>query len=942
MVAIALLGAALGPSSARASFGFEHLDVRFVNSDGSVSMQAGSHPFAMKLTTDFNVDSGGNPEGAPKDLVIDQPAGFVADPTAVPRCSSADFLTLRHVGEPFEETAIPSCPDSTALGFIGARSPGELAPSDFGTLYNLIPSPGSVIKVGFRVLSSFVTVEGGVRSSGENNAFLSLANITQGAPIAGSEATVWGNPVEGVHDAQRGACFFPPAGDKCSADIPARPFLTLPRSCRGPLATLFEMDSWQNPGTFVKAPPVLTHDESEPPSPLGTLGCGTLGFAPRATGAPSTDQAESPSGLDFSVDVNDEGLTSTKGIAQSDIKKAVVTLPEGVTINPSTAEGLATCSEGDLEGETIDSEPGEGCPQASKVGTVEVETPLLEGKLLKGQLFVATQDENPFHTLIALYMVIKDPGLGILVKVPGKVEPDPKTGQIITTFGEEPFPLPQFPLSHVRFHLREGGRSPLITPPTCDSDPSTPKLDPYTITATFTPWANPEDPLSATSDFQISKGVGGGPCPAGGLPPFKPGFTAGSINNSAGRYSPFYMRLTRQDGEQDMTKFSTTLPPGMVGKIAGLSKCPEAQIAAARTKSGRQELASPSCPPGSKIGRTLAGAGVGSQLTYVPGSLYLAGPIGGDPLSVVAITPAVAGPFDAGTVVVRVALTLNPITAEVEVDGSHSEPIPHILKGIVLKLRDLRVYADRPNFTLNPTSCQPSSTRATLFGSFLDVFNPADDVPASLASRFQAADCAALGFKPGLRFRLKGGTKRGDHPAFEAVVTPRAGDANFKSAVVTLPRSAFLDQAHIRTICTRVQFAAKSCPAGSIYGKATVQTPLLDEPLSGPVYLRSSNHNLPDLVVALHGIVDITVSSRIDSHKGGIRNSFEAVPDAPFSRFELSLPAGKKGLIVNSRNLCAHDSRATVRFTGQNGKQDNFSPLVRATGCAKGAGSSKR
>jgi hypothetical protein len=319
----------------------------------------------------------------------------------------------------------------------------------------------------------------------------------------------------------------------------------------------------------------------------------------------------------------------------------------------------------------------------------------------------------------------------------------------------------------------------------------------------------------------------------------------------------------------------------------------------------------------------------------VGGSLYLAGPINGDPLSVVSITPALAGPFDAGTVVVRVALKLNPKTAEVEADGSKSDPIPHILKGIPLNVRDLRVYADRPNFTLNATSCKASKAKATLFGSFIEALNPADDVPVGLATRYQAANCAALGFKPKLSIKLKGGTKRGGHPALTAVLKPRPGDANLSEAVVTLPHSAFLDQAHIRTICTRVQFAAAGgngagCPKGSIYGQVKAFSPLLDEPLVGPAYLRSSNHNLPDLVYALHGIVDFEASARIDSIHGGIRASFEAIPDAPISKAVIEMQGGKKGLIINSRNLCAAKNRANLELSGQNGKAYDFKPVVGA------------
>jgi hypothetical protein len=291
----------------------------------------------------------------------------------------------------------------------------------------------------------------------------------------------------------------------------------------------------------------------------------------------------------------------------------------------------------------------------------------------------------------------------------------------------------------------------------------------------------------------------------------------------------------------------------------------------------------------------------------------------------------VAGPFDAGTVVVRLALTLNPESAEVEVDGAASDPIPHILKGIPLKVRDIRVYVDRPDFIINPTSCDPSEAKATLFGSFLDVFDPADDLPVGLGSRYQAANCLNLPFKPKLSLKLNGGTRRGDHPALKAVLNAREGDANIGGAVVTLPKSAFLDQAHIRTICTRVQFAAKACPPGAQYGYAKAITPLLDEPVEGPVYLRSSNHKLPDLVAALHGLVDVNVVGRIDSYRGGIRSSFETVPDAPVTKFVLTMRGGKKGLVVNSRDLCVRPSRADARFTGQNGVAHNFRPGVRAS-----------
>jgi len=374
----------------------------------------------------------------------------------------------------------------------------------------------------------------------------------------------------------------------------------------------------------------------------------------------------------------------------------------------------------------------------------------------------------------------------------------------------------------------------------------------------------------------------------------------------------------------------------VLGKLAGVGKCPEAAIATAKAKTGKAELSNPSCPSGSQIGRILAGAGVGSVLTYVGGKIYLAGPYKGAPLSVVVITPAVAGPFDVGTVVVREGLDLDPETAEVQVDGAASDPIPHILAGIPLKLRDLRVYVDRDKFILNPTSCDPSATKAVLFGSFLDVFSPADDIAVNLSDRFQAANCRNLGFGPKLKLSLKGGTRLGDFPGLRATLKARPADANIGAVQVTLPRSAFLEQAHLNNICTRVQFRAENCPKGSIYGHARAITPLLEDPIEGPVLLRSSNHKLPDLVIALKGLVDVNVVSRIDSHKGALRSSFESVPDAPIDKFVLTMKGGKKGLIVNSRNLCAARSRAKVTFSGQNGKVSKLRPVLKARCGGKG------
>jgi hypothetical protein len=920
LTTMALIALGTAPA-ARADFGIHDFEAAVVNQDGSPATQAGSHPFAVstsfKLNTRLNSVLKVIPDGEAKEVRFKLPAGFAGSPLAAPTCSTTDFLTI-------DGNGYPACADNTAVGATRVEV-DNFHPAE--PVYNLVPPPGVAAKLGFIAINTPITVEVGLNEDPPYNIVAAGANIPQTIFFYGARFQLWGVPGDKAHDPFRGRClshagegkeFISVGNCPGSSDLP---LITLPRSCNGPLVTSYEATSWQEPD----AEP----DKGSFASP-GMTGCSKLeGFSPRIESLPTTASAETGTGLDFNVDIHDEGLTNPTGYAQSDIKKAVVTLPEGMTINPSVGEGLGVCTPAQLKRETLRSIPGAGCPGSSKLGTLHVTTPLVK-EAIDGEIFLAPQDdasttqagaENPFDSLIALYFVLKNPTLGAILKLPVKVEPDPLTGQILVTLDDSP----EVPIDHFNAHLRTGARAALITPNACGT---------HTTKTVFTPSANPTEPFTTSATFQVTSGVNGGPCPPGGVPPFHPDFQAGAINNNAGSFSPFNMRLIRSDGEQDMTKFSSVLPPGELGSLAGVSKCPDSAIDVAKAKTGRQELASPSCPANSLIGHTLAGAGVGNSLTYVGGQVYLGGPFHGDPLSVISITPAVAGPFDAGTVVVHLALTLNPKTAEVEVDGAASDPIPHILKGIVLKVRDLRVYVDRPNFTLNPTSCEESSAKGTLFGSYLNVFDPSDDRPVDLSTRYQAANCLNLGFKPKLDLKLKGGTKRGGHPGLTATYTPRKGDANVKGLVVRLPRSAFLDQAHIRTICTRVQFAAKACPKGAQYGFIKAWTPLLDTPLEGPVYLRSSNHKLPDLVFDLHGLVDVEVATRIDSAQGGIRASIESAPDAPLSKVVVQMQGAKKGLIVNSRDLCVKKSKADVEFTGHNGKEFDSKPVMRAD-CGK-------
>jgi hypothetical protein len=520
--------------------------------------------------------------------------------------------------------------------------------------------------------------------------------------------------------------------------------------------------------------------------------------------------------------------------------------------------------------------------------------------------------------LIAIYLVAKSTDRGTLVKVAGELHADPSSGNLTATFDK----LPQLPYSQLRIHFREGQRSPLATPAACGT---------FFTQADYTPWRDASLVRHTSLPLQITSGLGGGPCPSG-LAPFVPQAKGGTLNSRAGAFSPFYLHLTRNDTEQEIVSYSATMPPGLLGKVAGIPFCSEADLARAAHRSGVEERDNPSCPAASLIGRTLSGYGLGPVLSYAPGNLYLAGPYNGSQFSVVAIDAALVGPFDLGTVIVRSAIRVDRTTGQVSIDATGTDPIPHIIDGIPVHLRDVRAYIDRPNVTVNPTSCEPFSVSSALNGAGVRLGDKSDDTLATATSPFQAFDCASLGFRPRLSLRLHGGPRRGAHPSLRAVVRPRPGDANIAAGAVTLPHSLFLDQDNIETICTRAQFAAANCPKGSVYGHARAFTPLLETPLEGPVYLRSSDNPLPDVVFALSGRgFEIDLEGKIDSSQGGIRGTFDTIPDAPVTKFVLRMRGGKRGILVNSsRNLCANPQYATARFLAHSNRGWVFHPQVQS------------
>jgi hypothetical protein len=882
-------------------------------------------------------------------VTVDLPAGFIGSNTAVPTCTVAQLIG----GRSLVEFGNPRCPVASQVGQIsfeiGSSLPGVVGAEQVTVpLYSMeVNSFGLTAQLGFNVQGVIIqTLDISVRP-GDSGLTVTTPNIEKIGEAHNISVTVWGLPASSEHDAQRGLECYSGFSVPCntnsgsgtseavrplSAGIPVKPFLSNPTDCEPHIASL-EAYSWEQPNApstaTVEVPPI---DE-----------CRRVPFSPEIKTVPTTNSAESPSGLGVSLEVP-QTWDNPFSLSTANLKDAVVTLPQGYSLNPSAGSGLGVCTEAQLAEITSDSPPEVGCPAESKLGTVEVETPVLTERAtpLDGSaVYVAKPFENPFHSLLALYVVARIPSRGIIVKVAGKVTPDPVTGQLTTTFDENP----QVPFSRFTLNFRQGATSPLVSPPVCGR---------YAAEADLSPWSAPESFQHLISEFEIEHGIGGGPCPSGGVPPFHPTLNAGTINNRAGSYSPFYVRLSRNDGEQEITHFSIKLPPGVVGKLAGIPECSDAAIAIAKSREhdggGAEEEASPSCPGASEVGHTLVEAGVGSVLAQAPGKVYLAGPYHGAPISVVAITAAKVGPFDLGTVVVREALKINPETAEVFVDSTGSDPLPHIVSGIPTHLRNIRIYMDKPEFVLNPTNCTATSTASTVLGSGKDFVSEADDQPVTVTSPFQAADCAALGFRPKLKLQLKGGkTRRGGLPGLKAVLTARPGDANIGEAQVTLPPSEFLEQGHLKDVCPRSiwiqgQVPGEMCPAKSIYGHARATTPLLSEPLSGPVYLRTGyGTRLPEMVAALNAQeINVDVVGEIDSvHQKGsevalLRNTFKAVPDAPVTRFELELEGGKKGLLVNSRNVCKGTHKALAAFTGQNGKLEEFEPTLEATSCKGG------
>jgi uncharacterized repeat protein (TIGR01451 family) len=924
--------------------------------------QAGGHPY--QVTTEMNfatiaankasteegelIRSVPTPIRDPRDIAAELPPGLIGNPQAVPHCSLADFFAR-------------DCPLSTVVGDVGIRY-GSLTGSSYlggfssiTPVYNLQPTGSYPGELGYTAQTIPFLVTFGLRS-GSDYGLTATGTGTEEVGVNRVRFNIWGVPADPSHDALRGkSCSLGElwserhenspesneqwciahsgyeggfvSGNGGPAGVPPVPFLTMPTRCSAqPLSLGARSTNWEVPGEEATAATALS----------GVEGCDELHFEPTIEAHPTTNLADSPSGFDFALKVpqednGPEGKESPTGRATADLKEAVVTLPPGLVVNPSSGAGLEGCSPAQVGLTTpVGTSPAHftespaQCPEASKLGTVEVKTPLLHEPLGSieplpgrvGAVYLATPHQNPSGSLLAGYIVLE--GEGLIIKLAGQFQTNPQTGQITASFTENP----QTPFGEFRFHFFEGAKGALRTPAVCGT---------YEVHSTLTPWSAPESgpPAQPTSEFETSAGPTGGSCPKkASSEPSSPRFEAGTESPAAGVYSPFSLKLVRQDGEQEIKGIETTLPEGLVGRLAGTSYCPDAALAAAAAKSGVAEQQSPSCPSSSEVGTVDVTAGAGPTPLQVPGRAYLAGPYKGAPLSLAIITPAVAGPFDLGTVVVRTALLVDPLTTQIT---AKSDPIPTILEGIPLDVRSITLQMAKPRFTLNPTSCEPKQITGTALTSL--------GASASLSQRFQVGGCPALPFKPSLAISLKGSTRHAGHPALKAVLTyPQGGPyANVAEALVNLPHSEFIDQGNLDKTCTRPVLLEGACPASTVYGKAKAWTPLLEKPLEGPVYLVGGfGYKLPALVAELDGQIKVLLVGRVDSGKNhGIRNTFEAVPDAPVEKFVLEMKGGSRySLLENSEDLCARPQKAIASFTAQSGKVLDLHPTV-ANDCGK-------
>jgi hypothetical protein len=871
--------------------------------NGQFFTQAAGHPqvgftqFIVKNESGFL--GAKTPVGDLKTLRVDLPVGLSVNPQATPQCQ-------------LQAGQSPStCPGDTEVGTsvleaaLVVLGTGESLALPAVPVYNIVPQNGEPARFGFSVLGNDVFLRAGLAWDGDFHEFFTIDVPKLELPsIPG---------IEGVRVLRNRLVFNGRAGNGT--------FLTTPSTCLDPAqgsnqhvySTFLRADSYQQPN------PSFPNGSSafESPLPPGVMptGCPQVPFSPSTALTPATKQTDTPDGPTVEVKVP---FDASAPIANSNVRDANVTLPAGMGLNPSAAPKLAACTDAQFH---RNDRSAVACPAGSKIGTASIETPPLPAGSLTGSVYLGSQlSQDPASgNLYRIFLDVESSRYDVAVRLVGNVKADPQTGQLTATFKDSP----QVPFTSVKVQF-ETGKGVLTSPPICG---------PNATSHAMTAWSGTPDQGPQDKGFTLTSAPGGGQCAKSlAARPFSPTFAAAPKSTAAAAFTPFSVRITRNDGQQELKGVDITLPPGATAKLAGVPYCPPAAIAAAAASTGTAERADSSCPGKSQVGVATVAAGSGSTPLQINGKAYLAGRYKGAPLSLAVVTPAVAGPFDLGTVVVRVPLFVDPETTQIH---AVSDPIPDVFGGAKLDIRSVTVNVNRNDFTLNGTNCSKFATAGALRGGGANPANPAAFSSFSVSDPVQLDNCTPLKFRPKLNLRLFGATKRAKHPRLRAILQARAGDANIARASVGLPHALFLDQASLSKICTRVQFAAGDCPKKSVYGYARAITPLLGQPLEGPVYLRSSNNPLPDLVAHLQGQIEVDLVGRIDSFKGGIRTTFDRVPDVPVSKFTMTLPGGKHGLLVASKNLCkGRGVKAIIQLKGQNGKKANKRTKLR-TPCHK-------
>ena len=893
-------------TSAPVTFGIDAFDAAATQA-GSPSTQAGGHPDTLTTAIDFNTHADpsavvGDASAVDnvKDVSVELPLGLVGNPSGLDECTQTQLANG-------DADVRPLCPETSQVGIASARSGGSKVA--VVPVFNMVPPPGVPARFAFNVVGDIVVLDAHVRSGSDYGLGVTSTSVPQGLEISGSTVTLWGVPADSSHDGERscpGQRNPIDGGPTCRNGGPRTAFFRNPTSCTAPgtgLVTTLKVDSWQQPGVFRSAqftshePPGYPFAPLDWGPPLGIDGCDAVPFTPILRAEPLAGaKAGAPSGFAFDLSIPQD-FSADAPTSQSDLRKVTIRLPEGVRVSPSSANGLGACSSVQI---ALKSTAEPICPDNSKLGSVTIETPLLDVPV-KGSIYLATPFDNPFNSLVAVYIVAS--AKGVVIKLPGLASMNLITGQISTTFDNNP----QLPFSNIHAEFRGGPRAPLVTPKRCGT---------YTTHAVLTGWNGRT--VSSDSSFTVTENARGTSCPS----TFAPSFRAGTESNGAGTFSSFLMRFAREDQDQALRALTVQMARGLTAKIANADLCTDDQV--------RKDA----CTATAKIGDVAVGAGAGSDPFYITnGRAYLTGPYKGAPFGVAIIVPAVAGPFDLGKVTVRSALFIDKHDATVRIV---SDPFPTILKGIPLDVRDVRVNVNKPRFFLNPTSCAEKKIAGTLTST--------EGASALVSDRFQAAECRNLGFRPHMTMRVggRGHTHRGQASAFSTRLTmPQRNQANLRFVRVTLPTTINARLNTINDACTRAEFESDvSKCAHAKAGTAVASTPLLRDPLRGNMYFVKNGHPIPDLFVALRGQVDFDLIGRITIPGGKhLATTFATAPDVPIRSFTLRLLGGSRTASIGAAaNLCSPKSRrakAQVDYIAQNGKVLQIAQALKVAGCNK-------